>query len=191
MAKIARKRGRANAGKSKRRPQVAAIVRDARAADLPVLAQMGAKLTRAHHIMDPARFFLPEEPIEDGYASWLGKELLNPRAVILVAHQHGRSLGYAYGRIERRDWNSLRERCAFGVDLWVEPRARRRGVGRQLMEALVERFGAWREPRLIIQVAAVNTLARQVFAGMGFRETVVELARELAPACRPPSRSAR
>lgn len=162
------------------------LLRDARAADLPALARMGARLAREHHAMDPARFFLPEEPIEDGYAWWLGKELASQRASILVASRRGRPIGYAYGRIERRDWNTLRERCAVGVDLWVEPRARRGGVGRALVEALVGRFAARGEPRVIIQVAAENALARRVFSGMGFRETVVELARELPAAGEAP-----
>ncbi len=162
------------------------LLRDARAADLPALARMGARLAREHHAMDPARFFLPEEPIEDGYAWWLGKELASPRASIVVATRRGRAIGYAYGRIERRDWNTLRERCAVGVDLWVEPRARRGGVGRALVEALVARFAARGQPRVVIQVAAGNALARRVFSGMGFRETVVELARELPAAGEAP-----
>ena len=113
-----------------RRPAPAPELRDARASDLPALARMGAELAREHHRMDPARFFLPDEPIERGYAWWLGKELVNPRAAILVAVRRGRAVGYAYGRIERRDWNTLRERCAVGVDLWVAPPERRRGLGR-------------------------------------------------------------
>jgi ribosomal protein S18 acetylase RimI-like enzyme len=158
------------------------LLRDARPADLAALARMGARLAREHHTMDPARFFLPEEPIESGYAWWLGKELVNPRAAILVAVRRGRVLGYAYGRVERRDWNTLRERCAVGVDLWVEPRARRGGVGRALVDALAQRFASKGQPRLVIQVAARNALARRIFSGTGFRETVVEMARELSPA---------
>jgi ribosomal protein S18 acetylase RimI-like enzyme len=169
-------------GAMPRRPAAPISVRDARPGDLPALARMGAKLARAHHRLDPARFFLPEEPIEAGYTWWLGKELVNPRATLLVAARRGRAVGYVYGRIERRDWNTLRERCAVGVDLWVEPRARRRGVGRALVEALVARYAGRGEPRLVIQVAAANALARGAFAGMGFRETLVELARELGPA---------
>jgi len=157
------------------------LLRDARPTDLAALARMGARLAREHHALDPARFFLPEEPMEKGYAWWLGKELVNPRAVILVAVRRGRVLGYAYGRIERRDWNTLRERCAVGVDLWVDPRSRRGGAGRALLEGLVERFAAKRQPRIVIQVAAGNALARRIFSGAGFRETLVEMARELSP----------
>jgi ribosomal protein S18 acetylase RimI-like enzyme len=169
------RRARAAAERSGRR----VTIRDARAADLPALARMGAALTRAHHALDPARFFLPDEPVEAGYRWWLGKELVNPRAAILVAARGRARVGYAYGRIERRDWNTLRDRCAVGVDLWVEPAARRSGAGRVLVEALCARFAARGEPRLVIQVAAGNGVARRVFAGMAFRETVVELAREL------------
>jgi ribosomal protein S18 acetylase RimI-like enzyme len=165
-----------------RRRRTLPTIRDARAQDLPALARMGARLARAHHAMDPDRFFLPEEPIENGYALWLSKELANPRAEILVALRRTRVLGYAYGRIERRDWNTLRERCAVGVDLWVDPRSRRGGVGRMLVAELVERFRQRGEPRLVIQVAAANPLARKVFAGMGFRETVVEMARDFGRA---------
>jgi predicted GNAT family acetyltransferase len=91
--------------------------------------------------------------------------------------------------MERRDWNTLRERCAVGVDLWVEPGARRSGAGRALVEALCARFAARGEARLVIQAAAANGVARGIFAGMGFRETVVELARELTPAVPRRSRS--
>ncbi|HVO18169.1 MAG TPA: GNAT family N-acetyltransferase [Anaeromyxobacter sp.] len=174
-----------------RRPAAAPELREARASDVPALARMGAALAREHHRMDPARFFLPEEPIERGYAWWLGKELLNPRAAILVAARRGRPVGYAYGRIERRDWNTLRERCAVGVDLWVEKGERRRGLGRRLVEALAATFAARAEGRLVIQVAARNRLALGAFARMGFRETVVELARELEAPPPPPLRSGR
>jgi ribosomal protein S18 acetylase RimI-like enzyme len=157
-------------------------VRLARPADLPALARMGAKLARAHHAWDPERFFAPEEPLEDGYAWWLGKELENPRAVVLAAVAgRGRVVGYAYGRIEPRDWNSLRDRCGVGVDLWVEPEARRAGVGRRLVESLVAALGERGAPRVIIGVAERNRDAQRAFARLGFRRTMVELTRELAP----------
>jgi GNAT superfamily N-acetyltransferase len=114
-------------------------IRDATAEDLPALARLGAKLAREHHAMDPARFFAPEEPVEEGYAWWLGKERKSRQAVVLAAVARGRVVGYAYGRIEARDWNSLRDRCGVGVDLWVEPRARRSGIG----TALVETASSW------------------------------------------------
>jgi ribosomal protein S18 acetylase RimI-like enzyme len=164
-----------------------AEIREATAADLSALARLGAKLAREHHAMDPERFFAPEEPLEEGYAWWLGKERENPQAVVLAAARRGRVVGYAYGRIEPRDWNTLRDRCGVGVDLWVEPRARRSGVGSALLEALVAALASRGAPRVVLNVAARNRRAARLFAARGFRETMVELTREVARPARAPA----
>ncbi len=169
-----------------RRPS-AATIRPARPEDVPALGRLGAKLARAHHAWDGARFFLPDEPIEDGYAWWLGKELRNRRAVILAAEARGRVLGYAYGRLEGRDWNMLRDACGVAVDLWVEPQARRAGLGGRLTEALVAALEARGAERVVLYVAARNPAARRLFRSLRFRPTMLELARERGGARRRPA----
>jgi ribosomal protein S18 acetylase RimI-like enzyme len=160
-------------------PSPAAIeIRPARRADLPALGRLGAALAQAHHALDHQRFMHIESP-EEGYAWWLGKESQNPKAVVLVAARGRRVLGYAYGRIEPRDWNMFRERCAVGEDLMVDPAARGMGLARRLTEELMRRLAAKGAPRMVIFVAARNTGARAVFERFGFRETMVELTREL------------
>jgi ribosomal protein S18 acetylase RimI-like enzyme len=97
-----------------------------------------------------------------------------------VARARGREqiVGYAYGRLEGRDWNTLRDPAGVGVDLYVAPRARRRGAGRLLLEALARELVRRGAPRVVIHVAARNRGALELFEGMGFRRTVVELAIE-------------
>jgi|SRR6185369_9822621 len=170
-------------------------IRPARSTDLPALGRLGAALARDHHRMDPARFFL-EEPMEEGYAWWLGKELANPHAVVLAAVRRGRRgrvVGYAYGRIEGRDWNALRDRCGFAVDLIVEPAARCGGVGRRLLEALADALAAKGAPRIVLEAAAKNRTAQRLFRSLGFRRTMIEMTREVAGAAarRPPVRTPR
>lgn len=157
-------------------------IRAATRRDLPALARLGAKLAREHHAMDAARFFLPEEPIEEGYAWWLGKELANPRAVVLAAAAPGGEiLGYAYGRIEPRDWNTLRDRCGMGVDQWVEPEARGAGLGARLVEALADALARRGARSVVLDVAARNPEAARLFERLGFRRTLVEMTREGRP----------
>lgn len=158
-------------------------IRAATPADLPACARLGARLSRLHHRLDPLRFFAPPG-LEAGYAWWLGKERRNPRAVVLAAVRPGPGgrqavVGYAYGRLEPRDWNTLREACGVGVDLIVVPRLRRRGLGGRLLTALAEALAARGAPRMIVQVAARNPAAARTFEGMGFRPTMLELTREL------------
>lgn len=100
---------------------------------------------------------------------------------MLAALRRGRVVGYAYGRVEPRDWSTLRDRAGVGIDLWVEPRARRAGVGAALVDALAAGLAARGAPRLVIDVAARNGRARAAFARLGFRETMVEMTRELTP----------
>jgi RimJ/RimL family protein N-acetyltransferase len=168
-------------------------IRDSTAEDLPACARLGATLSRLHHRLDPARFFTVPD-LEAGYAWWLAKERRNRKAVVLAAvrRRGGKEVvvGYAYGRIEPRDWNSLRETCGLGIDVIVEPRRRGGGLGTRLVEALAAALAARGAPRLVIEVAARNPKAQRAFAGMGFRPTVLEMAREL-PARAPRRRRTR
>jgi ribosomal protein S18 acetylase RimI-like enzyme len=153
------------------------LVRPARRADLPDLGRLGAALAQAHHDWDPQRFFMVDE-MADGYAWWLGRELRNDAAVVLVAEQAGRIVGYAYGRLEERDWNALRDACGEAVDLIVDPEARGTGAGLALMQGLVSALEGLGAPRVVLYAAARNRKAQRFFRALGFRPTMVEMTRE-------------
>jgi ribosomal protein S18 acetylase RimI-like enzyme len=153
------------------------VVRAARPADLPALGRLGAALARLHHEWDPRRFFV-QEPMEKGYAWWLGKELKNGKAVVLVAARGRRVLGYAYGTLEPRDWNALRDACGVLVDLMVAPEERGSGTGRLLALAAIDALVAKGAPRVVLGSAARNKAAQRFFKSLGFRPTMVEMTRE-------------
>ena len=152
-------------------------VRPAEARDGEALGRMGEALARQHHAFDPLRFILPDR-IESGYRSWLLREAKRKEAVVLVAEREGEPLGYAYGTLEGRDWNRLLDPCGGFNDLWVEPAARKAGVGRALAEALCERLTALGAPRVVLMSATQNAPAQRLFARLGFRPTMVEMTRE-------------
>jgi ribosomal protein S18 acetylase RimI-like enzyme len=156
----------------------AILVRLARPPDLPALGRLGASLARAHHDWDPRRFFVVPS-MHEGYAWWLGRELRNRRAVVLAAERRGRVIGYAYGRLEERDWNSLRDACAVAVDLIVEKRSQRLGAGRLLADALLDALQKKGAPQVVLQVASGNANARRFFESLGFRPVMTEMARDL------------
>lgn len=165
-------------------------IRRARADDLEQLGRLGASLARAHHAWDPQRFFTVPR-MHEGYAWWLGKELKNRRAIVLTAERRGRIVGYAYGTIEPRDWNALRDECGVGVDLIVVPTARGLGIGRRLLDATLDEFRKKGVTRVILLAAAKNKDAQRFFTKIGFRPTVVEMALELVPRAPPGKRNKR
>jgi ribosomal protein S18 acetylase RimI-like enzyme len=115
----------------------------------------------------------------DGYASWLVKEASRRGAVVLVAVERRggreRVVGYAYGRLEGVDWETLRPPAGVLVDLYVAPRARRRGAARRLVAALVAELRARGAELVTLHVAARNERAIAAFERMGFHRTMLEL----------------
>jgi ribosomal protein S18 acetylase RimI-like enzyme len=137
---------------------------------------MAGELVRQHHAADPVRFMLPDD-VEEGYVWWLGRELENPDAVLLVALVDQAVEGYAYGRMEERDWNALRDRCGALHDIYVAPAARRKGIARALVEEMVRRLGELGAPQVVLATAWGNESAQALFRAMGFRPTMIEMTR--------------
>ncbi len=154
------------------------VVRRATPADLPAVAKLAGALVRQHHAFDPLRFMLPEH-VEDGYRRWFGRELQNPDAVILAAALGDAIAGYAYGRLEERDWNALRDECGALHDIYVDDAARGRGVGEQLVNAFLAEMKQRGAPRVVLSTAWPNAAAQRLFKRCGFRETMIEMTREL------------
>ncbi len=152
-------------------------IRNCRASDLPAVAGLAARLVRQHHAMDPDRFFIFDR-IEEGYAAYLRGEIDRKRSVVLVASEGKRVVGYAFGRLEPRDWNALLDRCGVLHDIYVDERARRKGIAGLLVEEMAARLSALGAPRVVLMTAIQNAGAHRLFEGLGFRTTMLEMTRE-------------
>ena len=108
----------------------------------------------------------------------LGKELSNADAILLVGVIDGAVAGYAYGRLEERDWNALLDAHGGFHDLWVEDRARRSGLGRGLATAMIEAMNARGVPRVVLKTSTKNAAAQALFTSLGWRPTMLEMTRE-------------
>jgi ribosomal protein S18 acetylase RimI-like enzyme len=155
------------------------VVRRATAADLPDVGRLGALLVRTHHDFDPARFMSPSPRTEQGYASFLGSQLPKQDVILLVAERGGRVIGYSYSGIEGRDYMSLRGPAGVLHDIVVDVEHRRGGVGQGLLDATLKELAARGVPQIVLLTAAPNERARRLFARAGFRETMVEMTREV------------
>jgi ribosomal protein S18 acetylase RimI-like enzyme len=147
-------------------------VRPPTRAELGPVSKLAAQLVRMHHAIDPKRF-MQIEPIEPGYERFLAHEM-EGGAVVLAAFVDGAVAGYAYGRVEPRDWNALREECGALHDIYVDERFRRGGVARAILAEFLARIGS---DRVVLMSAWSNVEAQAFFESMGFRKTMVEMTR--------------
>lgn len=154
-------------------------IRPATRSDLPALGRLGAELMRLHHEFDRKRFIAPPDHPEQGYAWFLGTQLGAEDAVILVAHEDDRILGYVYVAIEPMSWKELRDRCGYVHDVIVDSGHRRHGVASGLMNAAFDWLKSQGAPRVVLGTASANEAAQRLFTQLGFRRTMIEMTREL------------
>ena len=154
-------------------------IRNARPEDLATVGQLAGQLVRMHHNWDPLRWMLPEG-VEAGYARFFASQLDDPDAVILVAEDTlGEVVGYAYAALEPRSWADLREACGKLHDVFVASHARRQGMGKALVREAMARLRDLGVPRVVLTSAWQNQEAHALFRALGFRETMIEMAKEI------------
>ena len=154
-------------------------IRPAAASDEPALGRYGGALMRQHYEFDPRRFIRTEHP-EAGYGRFLVSQLGDPECVVLVAERAGEVIGYAYAGLEPMSWMELRAACGFLHDVFVDERARRAGVGEQLVRAASGWLEAHGASQIVLWSAARNDPAQRLFDRLGFRRTMVEMTRDSA-----------
>jgi ribosomal protein S18 acetylase RimI-like enzyme len=156
-------------------------IRPAADKDLPVLGKLGATLMRTHYAFDERRFLMPAADAEKGYAWFLGTQMRDPDAMVLVAEDRttGAVIGYVYAALEPLSWKELRDACGFIHDIAVDESRRRAGVASALIEAAIQWVREKGAPRVILGTAAQNEAAQRLFTAHGFRRTMIEMTREL------------
>ena len=147
---------------------------------MPAVGRLGALLLRAHHAFDPLRFMPPGVDPESGYAWFLGTQLAEADALVLVAEHDGVVVGYPIAAIEPRSWKELRDEAGFVHDVMVDERFRGQRIGTLLMDEASAWFAERGMPRVVLWTAERNPSAQRLFARLGFRRTMIEMTRELA-----------
>jgi ribosomal protein S18 acetylase RimI-like enzyme len=156
-------------------------IRNATTDDGPALGRLGALLVSVHHAFDPLRFIAPGPQTPSGYGRFLTAQIGREAAVLLVAEAGADILGYVYAALEGPDWMALRGPAGVIYDIIVDPAHRQQGVGKRLLGDALAALTARGAPRVVLFTATQNQPAQQLFAGFGFRSTMIEMTREAPP----------
>ena len=136
-------------------------------------------LMRTHYAFDRQRFLAPGEDSESGYAWFLGTKIESPNDAVFVAERDGAIAGYVWAALEPLSWKELRGPAGFIHDIAVADDTRRHGLGTQLMQTAIDWLRSRGAPRVILWTAAPNAAAQALFHRFGFRDTMIEMTREL------------
>jgi ribosomal protein S18 acetylase RimI-like enzyme len=154
-------------------------IRRATAADIGAVGRMGARLLRLHYDFDPARFVRPGSDAEEGYARFLGTQLAVDDSLVLVAERDMEIVGYLYAAIEPHSWKELRDRAGFVHDVFVDAPSRGTRIAEDLMNVAFDWMHEKKVPRVLLGTAAANAGALRLFRRLGFRDTMIEMTKEL------------
>jgi len=151
-------------------------------ADLEAVGRLAGSLVRMHHDFDESRFLHLANP-EAGYARYFASEIDRNEVVLLVAVAKPAAgaeeiVGYAYARLEPRNYNELLDACGRLHDVYVDEPARSHGLGERLAREAIARLESMGAPRVVLLTAVQNTVAQKMFARLGFRATMLEMTCE-------------
>ncbi|MBX3388534.1 MAG: GNAT family N-acetyltransferase [Phycisphaeraceae bacterium] len=156
----------------------AAVVRDATDADVPAILPMVRAICAMHESLDPARYAMRPN-VAMMYESWLPERIADPESALLVVEQDSKIAGFLVATTERSIPIYRLARFGFIHDVWVEPHARGKGLGKLLALRAIEKFRRIGVEQIRLETAAQNPAARKLFESCGFCVATIDMLLEL------------
>jgi ribosomal protein S18 acetylase RimI-like enzyme len=139
---------------------------------------MAMKLVEQHRDYDPVRFARLADI--EGMAWFYGGQTETDGAAVLVADEDGGIVGFGYVAYEVKNYADLSVSAARLHDIYVDDAVRHKGVGKLLLDAAITVAKQMGASKMMLSVAAQNTLAEKFFWQAGFRTTMHEMMLVLA-----------
>ena len=157
------------------------IIRNATPQDRPALVRFMSELQEAERALEPNRAPGPE--VADSHLAaledWTAR---HPGGSVLVAEAKGALIGFLVAGVTTDTGTYLPpETRTHGwiSDLWVEPNARGRGVGRALVAAAEDRFRAAGLTRVELAAVVGNIEAIRLYEHLGYGRYEISLGKNL------------
>lgn len=148
------------------------IYRLASAEDFPALAEMYPSLDRAYRV---SGYTFPE--IENLGEKWLDtfRRTIGRFSIIYIAERHSEIIGFSTARIKRVPEFLGGALIGELKDLWIEPDARRLGIGEKLLRLATEWCLALEVDSIEAQYFVGNQVSDSLLRNLGFTPELVQM----------------
>jgi len=110
----------------------------------------------------------PIEKVKDRYKEYLIKDLDSEHRAVFVASDDNKIIGMIIGRIYRSLIVAGYEKRGSMGNLYVKKSYRKRGIGKNLMKALIDWFKSKNVTGLTLAIYKHNKISEGICKGMGF-----------------------
>jgi len=152
---------------------MAVTVRKATKKDAAKIAEFSVALAGLHAEWDAKRF--TKVVSFEGATRWYGDRTEAETAGVFVAESEDRIVGFAYFEYEPVLYTELATKVAWLDDIYIEPSARSLGAGKALLAAVKEAAAQLGANKILLSVAAKNSLGQRFFQQNGFETTMLEM----------------
>jgi len=111
----------------------------------------------------------PVKEVQDHYSEYLKRDLKGEWRAVFVAFDGDKAVGIVVGKIYRSLKVSGYERRGSISNLYVQDDYRMHGIGKQLMDALMDWFEAKKVKGLTLSIYPENQVAEAIYRNMGFK----------------------
>ncbi|MFB3882219.1 MAG: N-acetyltransferase family protein [Armatimonadota bacterium] len=155
-------------------------IRKAVAADREAIGKLWWEMMLFHRECDARAFRLkPEAEAKEIWLRHLAECMEDEKQLVLVADAEGELVGFGMGRLGEDPPCFDLPPHAFVTNFLVSERARRRGIGRRLYEALAQHFRGLGVKEIRLGVAALNPVSNAFWRELGFEPAMVTMRKAL------------
>lgn len=146
------------------------VINSAIPSDIPLLAQFGSDLTQLHFEFDPEYYTFDQQGFPESFADWLKGQINLPTALILVAKEDGKVIGFLSGFVKYLfPWFNIK-RVGHISFMFIDEEYRRKGVGKNLLAAAKEWFSDQGLKYVELYVNERNDRGISFWKSMGFED---------------------
>lgn len=151
-------------------------IRRATLRDIKDILPVWGQLAVFHSALDPV--FTPSAQWSREYGTYLRTLMTRDDAIAVVAKDGGELVGYAVGRITMLPPFFQQRYRGYIHDVFVKPQIRRRGVGRRLVDAILQ-WLRQQEVTLVELTVATNNEAVAFWERLGFSGYMQQMKKDL------------